>query len=766
MINRIRAFWERHEILLAGVLAALFSILLFLAEAFEGLDDRLNSALFQAAFSASASASPPPICIIKKDEHTSALLGKAPSRREFASIFRQLNDDHAAVIAFDFLLQGTKAREIDDLLVNAIASCQVPLILAAQRNIDIRNDQEILTHEQGAQGRQGKELLHRRLQISVILPEKKFQSSKTEVGFINIGLGNRGFVNRVPVFQYLSGEDRLAPSFSLLSAVLFLEKNGPVEFRGKYHEGMERELTRLLPIVKRGEDPVEFRLPDRTIPLDISGFMRINFFGAAQPDVAGKTVFPSASFHDCFDRPNLDWYKQRQPGLAEKLAPALFTSASEAYLPPWSDRLCMIGPFEKGDYDYYETPLTLSTPFTTYREPLMGVEIHANAALTILTGHFFFTRHLLHTCIGAFLFCIFLSYLLFRRAPLNGFIILVVFLCAIFGAAFYLFHALRQVFSLSPFLSGLPLVWFYHALSGYLHQRRMAAQTKDMFQRFVSAEVVQYMLENPDAVRPGGQKAELTVFFSDVAGFTSISEALTAENLVVLLNEYLGAMTDILFKHGGTLDKFIGDAVMAFWNFPRAQEDHAIRGCLCAIEMQAKISELQKVWATRGFPKVSARCGLNTTTAIVGYMGSTNAQMNFTCMGDGVNLASDLEAGNKGYETLLMISEHTYQRAKERVSVRYLDIVEAAGEPVPVKVYQLVCEKGKEAPDWFEMLREYDLGIALYQERKWHEAAEAFENLLSRWPDDGPSKTYLHRCHEYEEHPPPADWNGTAALGH
>jgi adenylate cyclase len=315
-------------------------------------------------------------------------------------------------------------------------------------------------------------------------------------------------------------------------------------------------------------------------------------------------------------------------------------------------------------------------------------------------------------------------------------------------------------------LISYPAIWCLATLTNYLRQRARAQKTKNMFARFVSKDVVQYMLENPELVKPGGQKVELTIFFSDVAGFTSISEALSPEDLVVLLNEYLGAMTDLIFEYGGTLDKFIGDAVMAFWNYPKEQSDHAARACLCALAMQRKIDELQVDWAKRGLPRVAARAGLNSADVVVGYMGSIKAQMNFTCMGDGVNLASRLEGANKEYGTLMMVSEATYLKAKDSITVRFLDFLAVKGKKEPVKVYQLVSEKGNEPADWFELVALYDKGIKLHLERKWDEAIQTFEELLARWPDDGPSETYIKRCQEYKLNPPPENWDGRYILTH
>ncbi|MDD3146664.1 MAG: adenylate/guanylate cyclase domain-containing protein, partial [Candidatus Riflebacteria bacterium] len=151
---------------------------------------------------------------------------------------------------------------------------------------------------------------------------------------------------------------------------------------------------------------------------------------------------------------------------------------------------------------------------------------------------------------------------------------------------------------------------------------------------------------------------------------------------------------------------------------------------------------------------------------VVGYMGSHKAQMNFTCMGDGVNLASRLEGANKEYGTLLMVSDATFQRAKHVVTGRFLDFLAVKGKKEPVKVFELVCEKGNEPAGWFELSEMYDRAIQLHLERKWDEAIATFEELLKRWPDDGPSHTYIARCKEYKETPPPEGWDGRYILTH
>jgi len=675
----------------------------------------------------------------------------------------------AGVISLDFILQGEKAPEEDRSLCDAISNSSSPLVLAGQ--IDTV---EVLTQKEEMKDRiSAIELTRTNLNKSTvkrnILPHEKFREIKSaRIGYINIFTTSKGYVTKIPIFQYIENEDRIEPSFSLVSVVIYLDRmNG----NNKYTSAMKAEMKRILPDVKAKTYKGGLKIEDIVIPTDEKGCMNVYYYGATDPriyhgKVKSSAIFPSVSFYECLNDDELDLYAKKNPQHHEKLLPKTAHLRTAQPMINFGKRICLLGPFEKSDFDFYETPLSLKTAYQIIPRTLMGIEIHANAIATILNKRFIKDPNTLHTTLALFIFTLLLGMLLDIFSPLIGLILSISGICGAGAYGYYSYNTLGQIFLFSPFLISFPLTWTLATLTNYLRQLTRANSTKAMFSRFVSADVVHYMVEHPDLVKPGGQKVEMTVFFSDVAGFTSISEALTPEELVVLLNEYLGTMTDILFKYGGTLDKFIGDAVMAFWNYPRTQPDHAIRGCLCALEMQATIMELQKGWAKRGLPKVAARAGMNTADVVVGYMGSLKAQMNFTCMGDGVNLASRLEGANKEYGTYLMISDKTYQQAKDRVTVRRLDYLAVKGKKEPVKVYQLVCEKGKEPPDWSDLVTMYDKAYDLHLERKWDEAIGIFENILARWPEDGPSKTYLSRCQEYKVTPPPDPWDGSYHLTH
>ncbi|HNI97206.1 MAG TPA: adenylate/guanylate cyclase domain-containing protein, partial [Leptospiraceae bacterium] len=187
----------------------------------------------------------------------------------------------------------------------------------------------------------------------------------------------------------------------------------------------------------------------------------------------------------------------------------------------------------------------------------------------------------------------------------------------------------------------------------------------------------------------GGSRKEITVFFSDVRGFTTLSEALSPEDLVKLLNEYLSVMTNVIIDFKGTIDKYMGDAIMAFWGAPINMEDHPYYACVSAIVQLNKLKELQADWKSRNLPSIDIGIGLNTGPAVVGNMGSSH-RMDYTCMGDTVNLGSRLEGSNKMYATRIIISEYTYERVKERVYARELDLVKVKGKNQPVRIYELI----------------------------------------------------------------------------
>ena len=286
---------------------------------------------------------------------------------------------------------------------------------------------------------------------------------------------------------------------------------------------------------------------------------------------------------------------------------------------------------------------------------------------------------------------------------------------------------------------------------------------KGAFSYYLSPSVIDTIIGHPDSLKLGGEDREITIFFSDVKAFSTISEKLTPQELVNRMNEYLTEMTDIILRYDGTVDKFIGDAIMAFYGAPIAMPDHPLKACLAAIDMKKRLRELQEMWRNAGMDEIHARMGIHSGKATVGNMGSRN-KMNYTVMGDAVNLASRLEGANKHYETSAMISGATYEGAKDRIEARRLDMVRVVGKTEAVPIYELMGRKGSLPDRIYEMLESYNRGLDYFVKRDWRQARGFFKQALKIVPDDRPSGLYVERCETFMKNPPSRGWDGVYVM--
>ncbi len=282
------------------------------------------------------------------------------------------------------------------------------------------------------------------------------------------------------------------------------------------------------------------------------------------------------------------------------------------------------------------------------------------------------------------------------------------------------------------------------------------------FGKYVSPAVVDEIAERPELLRLGGERRNLSVLFSDLAGFTALSESLSPEELVSLLNEYLSEMTRVVMEEEGTLDKYIGDAIMAFWNAPKDQADHADRALRCALRMQERLAALNRKWQEEGRSSepFRVRIGVNTDGVVVGNVGGED-RFDYSAIGDGVNLAARLEPANDTYGTRVMASEFTVESATPGLfRLRELDRVAVKGKTAPVRIFEVVAltDTPMDA-EGGRMLEHYDAGFAAYRARKWADAEEHFRQALEAHPEDGPSRLLLERCQGFQTDPPPPDWD-------
>ena len=304
------------------------------------------------------------------------------------------------------------------------------------------------------------------------------------------------------------------------------------------------------------------------------------------------------------------------------------------------------------------------------------------------------------------------------------------------------------------------LVSLYRALIEEKEKRRV----RTAFGQYLSPEVIRRLLLNPELVEP--RKTEISVMFSDIRGFTTISEKLDAQDLAHFLNLYFSDMTRIVFDRHGTLDKYIGDAVMAFWGAPFEEPGHGARACESALDMMKRVGELQKQWEAEGKPHLDIGIGLNTGVASVGNMGSS-LRYGYTALGDAVNLSSRLEGLNKDYGTHILANESTYNAAKDSGFVfRELDAIRVKGKLQPVTIYELVGRVADVSAETKGLIARFDAARAFYQSRRWQEAQNAFQAILESNPTDGPSRTYWKRCQEYLFDEPPLNWDGVFTMDH
>jgi adenylate cyclase len=537
-------------------------------------------------------------------------------------------------------------------------------------------------------------------------------SEKGGCGFFNVYVDADTVVRQVPLaIPYGRDTDRanwdLYPSIDVQTLRLYL--------------GLTNEQT-VLNYSDGGVASIEFG-PKLVIHPDLVSRMLVNYHGPAR-------TYPYVSFADAAEK---------------KFAAGTF-----------KDKIVLVGASATGIADLR------ATPFGAIDFP--GVEIHANLIDNILNQKF-----LMHaapqvlTDLGfIFLFGLPLGMWLAIVQPRRmafGLALLIPFGVIVYWAflhGWWLNFVIPSLFTLVPNVS---LVALYRVLIEEQEKRKV----RGAFQQYVSPEVIRRVLSDPGSVTP--RKTEITVLFSDVRGFTTISEALDAQDLARLLNGYLTEMTRIIFKHQGTLDKYIGDAVMAIWGAPFTEPKHGERCCRAALNMVARLAELQEKWVADGLPAMEIGVGINTGIASVGTMGSA-LRFGYTAMGDNVNLASRLEGLNKEYGTTILISESTRKDVTdERMVIREIDFIRVKGKTQPVTIFEILSDQAA-GNDGKSLVELFGRGREAYKARNWSAAKAAFEEALRRWPKDGPARVFLGRCDEYLAAGPGANWDGVYEMKH
>ena len=539
-------------------------------------------------------------------------------------------------------------------------------------------------------------------------------------GAANFPQDEDGMIRRAPTAIHFKGSGEVFPTliFSAVMDILGIPANG-------FFYDFDNHLLRL-------RDSTGTTV--REIPIDDEGRMYVNYYGMYK-------TFYYIPYMYCFDPDMLD----------------------PSY---WEGKVALVGSSLPGLMDLRNTPV---------QETFAGVEIHANVIHSILQNEFVKRASNRQN----FLSILFLAVLIgtlsaVPKKPFWGFLILGL------GAIGW------QLFSYSQFLEQR-FMWeiIRPTLSMTLAQLGIFSYTflvlekdkrflKNTFSTYISPELIDQMYDNKEEPKLGGTEGRHTAFFTDIQSFSGFSEKLTPSELVELLNDYLTEMTDILLENKGTLDKYIGDAIVAFYGAPAPVSDHEYWACLTAVKMQDRLAELREKWQGDGerWPEIvhhmQNRIGINTGPMVTGNMGSA-MRMNYTMMGDTVNLAARLESSAKQYGVYIQVAEESYKACKDKFIWRDLDFVIVMGKTEPSQVFELIAEIGNMPPGYDKLLPAYDEALELYKNQEWAKAIDAFKasnELESMFPGrkTNPSRIYIPRCEHYKENRPGDDWDGVWTL--
>ncbi len=420
------------------------------------------------------------------------------------------------------------------------------------------------------------------------------------------------------------------------------------------------------------------------------------------------------------------------------------------------DKIVLVGATAVGIYDLRVTPFGTVFP---------GLEIHANIIDSILQKDFLYKPawaaifDVIAIIAGGLLLGIVLPKTEVIVGGLTALFILLVYI----GLCYYLFSLQGMILNMVYPVCTFMLVYIAVTAYRYLVETRQKKFIKDAFSTYLAPSVVSQLIQSPEKLILGGEKRVITAFFSDVQGFTSISEGLSPHELVELLNEFLTEMTDIILDHEGTVDKFEGDAIIALFGAPNPVENQAEVACRACVEMQNRLVKLRAKWKAENRPQLKMRIGLCTGPAVVGNMGSKN-RMDYTMMGDTVNTAARLEGVNKVYGIYTLISESTRRTVGEDIMTREIDKIHVVGKKEPITIYEVLDYSSNIDENLRQTTEYYAEGLKAYRSQDWNRGIIFFSKALNVLPDDGPSKTLLVRCNEYKKNPPPKGWDGVFSM--
>ncbi len=530
----------------------------------------------------------------------------------------------------------------------------------------------------------------------------RFTHATDLVGFFNFFPDTDGIVRRLPLLVEVEGD--IYPSMDLQGLRVFLDYP-PMSV--KIDSGGVRELT----------------LGEHDIRTDSSGSMMLNHYGR-------RFTFTHVSAADV---------------LLGRADPKVFENA-----------YVIMGATAVGVYDYRPSPFDADFP---------GVEGHAAAVSNILNDEEISRPEMLDVIelLAVLMLGLLCGRLVIRSGVYTHIVLIFLVPMLLYGIGYWVFVSLGLWLKTTYMILGVLMATLPSSMMQYIVESRKRAFIHDAFSRYLAPEVVENLTHHPDLLKLGGEERVMTAFFSDIASFSTFSEKMSPEELVLFLNEYLTAMSDIIMDLGGTIDKYEGDAIIAFFGAPLPLEDHAERCVRAAIAQQQALDRLREGWIRAGYPAIRVRMGINSGAMVVGNMG-TARHMNYTIMGDNVNLAARLEGVGKVYRTRILISGDTQERVRQAIFCRFIDRVRVVGRSTPVDLFepldaqQVISEEQRSADAryrqaWKRMIQ-----------RDFDGAIEILRGLCALHPGDGLYEAMLVRVRGYRECPPAKDWDGVFNL--
>lgn len=644
-------------------------------------------------------------------------------RAYFARIIENLNEAGAKAIGIDLVMANPDkySEENDKKLFEAIKKYQ-NVVVAGKINIEAEDAAEHL----------GSKTLIRNVDENF---SSLFFDADSSIGIVQAVSDNDGVYRRYVPYVYSSVERKKIPSFAY--ALLNKYYNKPSFYTAdKIDNGFIYNDVEI-PIYEESTVLINYYGPDGTFP-------RVKLI-----DVLDDSSFTTVDERD-FETPINTWdnpdYGLKHSGL-------------------FKDKIVLIGSTMPEDKDI--VPVSFSPGIREGDNLIYGVEYHANAVQNFLDRNFLkpfsssvTTLFLIIITFGMFYITSFSKRIKIKHSSIieiavAALVLLLIF--ALFRISIFLFESENLV--IPVVYPSLSIIFGYvgSTVFEFIAERKKSAMVKAMFSQYVSTSLVNELIANPDKLKLGGEEKTLTILFSDIAGFTSFSEGKTPEEVVTFINQFLDEMSESVLEFNGTLDKYLGDSVMAFWGAPVEIPDHAELACKCALDMKTRLEKLNEKWNT-GDAAVKMRIGINTGDVVVGNIGGKK-RFDYTVMGDNVNLASRLEGANKIYHTSIMISESTYNKIKSKFFTRELDTIKVKGKKNITRVYELV---GFKLNDMDSVFKEFTEGIKLYKEGKFNDSIIHFENEVKNSGDEV-SKVYINRCKEYISNPP-LNWSGITIL--